>query len=199
MYRILFFLISQLFMFSSVISGDIVTHTNKLPDLSDQQLGGDFTLYSSQGKFSLQQLRGKVVVLYFGYTKCPDVCPTSLAVISQALNELSDEELKFVQGVFVSVDPERDTFQVLDKFVSYFHPNILGVAGSESEVAQVAKRYGVEYRKVELEESAFGYAIDHSSVTYLLTPEGDLRYLLHHQSPSFVILEAIRYILGGER
>jgi protein SCO1/2 len=199
MYRIIFFFFSLLFMFSSAISGDVVTQTNKLPDLSDQQLGGDFTLYSSQGEFSLQQLRGKVVLLYFGYTKCPDVCPTSLAVISEALNELSSEELKSVQSVFVSVDPERDTFKVLDEYVSYFHPNILGVTGSASEIAQVAKRYGVEYRKVELEGSAFGYAVDHSTVTYLLTPEGDLRYLLAHQTPSFVILEAIRYVLGGER
>jgi protein SCO1/2 len=198
MYRITLFIITLLFMLSSANSGD-VTHIDELPDLDGEQLGGDFTLSSSQGEFSLQQLRGKVVLLYFGYTKCPDVCPTSLSVMSQVLNELSRDELKTVQGVFVSVDPERDTFQVLDEYVSYFHPNIQGVTGSESEIAEAAKRYGVEYRKVELEESAFGYAVDHSSVTYLLTPEGDLRYLIPHETPSFVILEAIRYLLGDER
>lgn len=198
MYRLVLLTITLIFVFSSAASDDI-PHTDEMPDLSDEHNGGDFTLYSSQGKFSLQQLRGKVVLLYFGYTKCPDVCPTSLSIMSQALNELSGDELKSVQGVFVSVDPERDTYQRLDEYVSYFHPSILGVTGSESEIAEVAKRYGVAYSKVELEASAFGYAIDHSSAIYLLTPEGELRYFFPHQTPSFVILEAIRYILGGER
>jgi protein SCO1/2 len=177
---------------------DDVTQLHELPVLSDQQLGGDFILYSSQGEFSLQQLRGKVVLLYFGYTKCPDVCPTSLAFLSQALNELSDDEMKSVQGVFVSVDPKRDTFQVLDDYVSYFNPNLVGVTGSENEIEQVAKLYGVKYQEVELEGSAFDYAIDHSSVTYLITPEGDLRFVFPHQTPPFVILEAIRYVLTAE-
>ncbi|MCG7948479.1 MAG: SCO family protein [Candidatus Thiodiazotropha endolucinida] len=165
-------------------------------DLRGEQLGGDFTLRSSRGEFSLEQLRGKVVVLFFGYTKCPDVCPSSLALLSQALNELSEEELQQVQGVFISVDPKRDTFQALDDYVSYFHPNLIGVTGSESEVAKVAKLYGAQYVEVKLEASAFAYAVDHSATTYLISPQGELRFLLPHQTPSVMMLEAIRYLLA---
>ena len=126
MLRLIQIFIALLIISSSVISEE-VTQLDEIPDLSAELPGGDFTLLSSQGKFSLKQFRGKVVLLYFGYTKCPDVCPTSLAFLSQALNELSDDELKSVQGVFVSVDPRRDTVQVLDEYVSYFHPNLIGV------------------------------------------------------------------------
>ncbi|MCW4224025.1 MAG: SCO family protein [Candidatus Thiodiazotropha endolucinida] len=158
--------------------------------------GGDFVLHSNQGKFSLKQLRGKVVLLYFGYTKCPDVCPTSLSIIAQALNELSEDELNSVQGVFISVDPKRDNVQVLDEYVRHFHPNLVGITGAEDEVAGVARRYGAQYEEVVIEGSDFGYAVNHSSVTYLITPEGDLRFMLPHQTPAFVILEAIRYLLA---
>lgn len=125
MFRITLFIFTLLITFSSTAS-DEVSQQDEILDLSGAQLSGDFTLHSSQGEFSLEQLRGKVALLYFGYTKCPDVCPTSLAFLTQALNELSDDELKAVQGVFISVDPKRDNFQVLDDYVSYFHPNLMG-------------------------------------------------------------------------
>jgi protein SCO1/2 len=157
--------------------------------------GGDFVLYSDQGKFSLSELRGKVVLLYFGYTQCPDVCPTSLSILAQALNELNEDELNSVQAVFISVDPKRDTFERLHEYASYFHPNLIGVTGSEREIAEVAKRYGAQYEEVTLEGSSFGYAVNHTAETYLITPEGELRYMFPHQTPSFVILEAIRYLL----
>ncbi|MBV2121144.1 MAG: SCO family protein [Candidatus Thiodiazotropha sp. (ex Ctena orbiculata)] len=190
----LFFMVLSVFV-SSVQSAESVARDRVL-DLRGEQLGGDFTLQSSQGEFSLEQLRGKVVVLFFGYTKCPDVCPSSLALLSQALNELSEEELQQVRGVFISVDPKRDTFQTLDDYVSYFHPNLIGVTGSESEVAKVAKLYGAQYVEVKLEASAFAYAVDHSATTYLISPQGELRFLLPHQTPSVMMLEAIRYLLA---
>ncbi|MEW8509035.1 MAG: SCO family protein [Candidatus Thiodiazotropha sp.] len=190
---VLLFLTLLLFS-SSVVSGDTVGHGN-VQDPSIDQLGGDFSLQSSQGEFSLRDLRGKVVLLYFGYTQCPDVCPTSLAVLAQAFKELSDTELEKVQGVFVSVDPDRDSFKILDEYVGYFHPNLVGVTGSESELAKVARRYGVKYNKVDLDDSAIGYAVDHSSITYLITPQGELRFIFPHQTASFMILEAIRYVL----
>ncbi|MES9814793.1 MAG: SCO family protein [Candidatus Thiodiazotropha sp.] len=197
MFRIIFIFIALLILFSSAASDDISQEDEILSSRSESP-GGDFVLYSSQGKFSLKQLRGKVVLLYFGYTKCPDVCPTSLAIIAQALNELSEDELKSVQGVFISVDPKRDNFQALHEYASHFHPNLLGVTGSEKDLAEVAKRYGAQYEEVALEGSDFGYAVNHSSVTYLITPEGELRFMFPHQTPSFVILEAVRYLLAGK-
>ncbi|MCU7815032.1 MAG: SCO family protein [Candidatus Thiodiazotropha sp. (ex Rostrolucina anterorostrata)] len=196
MFRITLFIITLLITFSSTAS-DEVSQQDEILDLNGTELGGGFTLHSSQGEFSLEQLRGKVVLLYFGYTKCPDVCPASLAFLTQALNELSDDELKAVQGVFISVDPKRDNFQVLDDYVSYFHPNLMGVTGNDIEIAKVAKLYGAQYYEVALEGSAFGYAVNHSAVTYLITPEGELRFVFPHQTPSSVILEAIQYVLAG--
>ncbi|MEW8537434.1 MAG: SCO family protein [Candidatus Thiodiazotropha endolucinida] len=195
MFRIIFFSFTLLILFSSAASDEMAQKDEILSSRSESP-GGDFVLYSSQGKVSLKQFRGKVVLLYFGYTKCPDVCPTSLSIIAQALNELSEEELKSVHGVFISVDPKRDDVQVLDEYVRHFHPNLVGVTGSEGEVTEVARRYGAQYEEVALEGSDFGYAVNHSSVTYLITPEGDLRFMLPHQTPAFVILEAIRYLLA---
>ncbi|MEW8152886.1 MAG: SCO family protein [Candidatus Thiodiazotropha endolucinida] len=197
MFRIIFIFFALLILFSSAASDEMVQKDEILSSRSESS-GGDFVLHSNQGKVSLKQFRGKVVLLYFGYTKCPDVCPTSLAIIAQTLNELSEDELKSVHGVFISVDPKRDNVQVLDEYVRHFHPNLVGVTGSEGEVAEVARRYGAQYEEAVIEGSDFGYAVNHSSVTYLITPEGDLRFMFPHQTPSFVILEAIRYLLAGK-
>lgn len=168
---------------------------DEAPGITEAPSGGDFRLHSSKGDFSLKEHRGKVVLLYFGYTKCPDICPTSLSFMTQALNELDDEELKKVLGVFVSVDPTRDTFELLDEYVAYFHPNLIGVTGSEKEVAGVAALYGAQYYEVELKGSAFGYSVNHSAVIYLIDPNGELRFIFPHATPPSVILEAIRHVL----
>jgi protein SCO1/2 len=170
---------------------------DQVPGITEAPPGGDFSLHSSQGPFSLKDLRGKVVLLYFGYTKCPDVCPTSLAFMTQALNELDDDELKNIQGVFVSVDPKRDDFETLDDYLAYFHPNLMGVTGSDEAIAEAAALYGAQYYEVDLKGSAFGYAVNHSAVTYLISPEGELRFIFPHATDSSVILEAIRYLLAG--
>ncbi len=190
-----FLLIPVLFIFSSAVISDQVSGKVGVPDIDQSLPGGNFQLHSSQGDFSLDQLKDRVVLLYFGYTRCPDICPTSLSIIAQALNELSQEELKSVKGVFVSVDPKRDSYQDLDEYVRYFHPNLMAVTGSEEEIAQVARQYGAQYQAVPLEGSAMDYAIDHSAVIYLINPEGDLRFIFPHGTPAFVILEAIRYAL----
>ncbi len=191
--RTLIFL--ALFILSSIASSEDSPLKDKILRIKNAIPGGDFVLHSSQGEFSLKQLRGKVVLLYFGYTKCPDICPTSLSTLSQALNELSEDELKSVQAVFISVDPKRDSFQTLDDYVRYFHPKLMGVTGSESEIAVVAKQYGAQYEEVAIEGSSFGYAVDHSAVTYVITQTGELRFIFPHETPSFAILEAIRYLL----
>ncbi|MEN8213229.1 MAG: SCO family protein, partial [Pseudomonadota bacterium] len=159
------------------ISEEQPEQQDTVPGITDAPPGGDFTLHSSKGPFSLEEQRGKVVLLYFGYTRCPDICPTSLSFMTQALNELDDEELKKVLGVFVSVDPARDSFEMLDEYVAYFHPNLIGVTGSEQEVAETAALYGAQYYEVELKGSAFGYSVNHSAVIYLIAPDGELRFI----------------------
>lgn len=158
--------------------------------------GGDFTLKSASGPVSLHDFRGKVVLLYFGYTWCPDICPTSLALMSQALSGLKEQELANVQGIFVSVDPARDTVQRLKTYTAYFHPKIMGATGTPDEVAHVAKLYNVAYRKVEESDSATGYTVDHSSFTYVIDKKGKLRDVLPHGTKPERIREAIRKLLA---
>ncbi len=167
------------------------------PKIKEAPPGGDFTLYSSKGPVALHDYQGKVVLLYFGYTSCPDVCPTSLSLQAQALSEMNEEELERVASIFVSVDPERDTLDKLDEYVDYFHPNMIGVSGSKQQIAEAAELYGAQYYEVALKGSAMGYAVNHSAVTYLIEPDGGLRFIFPHETPASVILEAIRYVLSG--
>lgn len=136
--------------------------------------GGDFTLHSSAGEVSLSDFRGQVVVLYLGYTFCPDVCPMSLAILGQALRQLPETEREQIQGIFISVDPERDTPERLDSYASFFSPQLIGVTGSQAEIDRVVRQYGAFYRRVELRDSAMGYAVDHSSQLYLINRRGEL-------------------------
>lgn len=168
-----------------------------VPEAEEAPPGGDFTLMSDRGPVALQDLRGRVVALYFGYTKCPDVCPTSLAFLAAALHGLEPAELAQVQPILISIDPERDTPQRLKDYAVYFHPALIGLTGSEAEVAAVAKLYGAKYFRAELEDSAFGYAINHSAATYLIDQDGTLRFVFPHQTPASVMLEAMRYLLAG--
>ncbi len=171
---------------------------DEVPETSEVPPGGDFTLQSHAGPISLQDFRGKVVMLYFGYTKCPDVCPTSLAYMSTALNDLAVSELKGVQAIFISVDPQRDTPELLKAYVEYFHPSYLGVTGSDEEIAEVSRRYGAKYYQVEMEGSAFGYSVNHSAAVYLIDQDGTLRFIFPHQTPPSVMLEATQHLLVGK-
>lgn len=154
--------------------------------------GGDFRLTGATGPLALADLRGKVVLLYFGYTWCPDICPTNLALIALALRGLTPTELAGVQAVFVSVDPARDTAARLAEYTAYFHPQVLGVTGSEAEVARVAARYGAAYARSEQADSAMGYAVDHSAHTYVIDPAGRLVETLDHATPADAIQAVIR-------
>ncbi|MDD5241115.1 MAG: SCO family protein [Sulfuricella sp.] len=152
--------------------------------------GGDFTLRSTNGPVALHDLKGKVVLLYFGYTFCPDICPTSLGFTSQALAALDKTELDKVQMLFVTVDPARDTLEKLKSYTAYFHPGIIGLSGTPEEIAKVAKLYGVDYAKQNT-GSAGGYVVDHSAYTYVIAPDGSLFKSLDHGTPPAQVIEAI--------
>jgi len=164
-------------------------------DLSATPVGGDFTVEILNKDLSLQDLRGKVVVLYFGYTQCPDICPTSLALLTQALSQMSEDELSGMQSIFVSVDPGRDNTARLDEYTSYFHKNIIGATTEQDEIDKITKLYGASYRIVE-SDSAMGYIVDHSSYTYVIDKQGKLRHTLAHGTAPNKILEAVRELLS---
>lgn len=159
--------------------------------LATAPVGGDFTLQSADGPVSLKDLRGKVVLVYFGYTFCPDICPTSLAFTAQGLNKLSPDEQARTRMLFISVDPARDTLAKLKEYGAFFHPNILGLSGSEAEIAAVAKIYGASYSRQNT-GSAGGYVVDHSAATYVVDPAGKMVATLQHGTPPAEVVKAIR-------
>ncbi|PKN54250.1 MAG: SCO family protein [Deltaproteobacteria bacterium HGW-Deltaproteobacteria-14] len=155
----------------------------------------DFTLRSTDGPVQLAALRGRVVLVYFGYTACPDVCPTSLTATAAGLALLSPEERARVATLFVSVDPERDTPSRLAEYAAFFAPDIRGVTGTPAEVRAAADRFGVVYRRHQLPGSAGGYSVDHSALTYLIDPAGRLAARLPHAAPPADVAAAIRRAL----
>lgn len=139
----------------------------------------NFTLDGPKGPVSLSDFPGKLVLLYFGYTYCPDICPTNLAMWSQALAQLRPDELVKVQPIFISVDPERDTVERLAPYGLFFHHSILALTGKPDKLAEVAKRFGAVYSRYE-DPKAGSYAIDHTAVTYVLDPQGQIVAKLPH-------------------
>lgn len=161
------------------------------------RLGGELVLPSTLGHpVDLKSYRGKVVLLTFGFTSCPDVCPTVMARLRQVLKGLGPEADR-VQVLFVSFDPARDSLDHLKQYVGYFDPRMVGATGSEAEVAAVAKRYGVIYIKEDT-GSAAGYGFAHSDYIYLIDAEGNVRKLYDtHASTSEI--QADVATLGGSR
>jgi protein SCO1 len=165
------------------------------PAQSAAPSGGDFTLQSFKGPISTRDFRGKLIMLYFGYTQCPDVCPTSLSYMTQSLNELTPQELEQVVGIFVSVDPKRDSVASLADYVGYFHPAFIGVTGSAEAVAEAAKLYGAQYSFSSEGDSALGYTVNHSATIYLIDKQGVLRFAFPHETPPETMLGAMRFLL----
>jgi protein SCO1/2 len=153
--------------------------------------GGDFVLQSASGPFDSATLRGQVMLVYFGYTFCPDICPTSLAVTGAAMKQLTPDELTRVRLVFISVDPQRDTPARLKEYVGFFHPNMIGVTGSAEQIAAAARLYGAAYARQEI-GSAGGYVVDHSAWTYVVAPDGRLVGRLPHGATVEQTLAEIR-------
>jgi len=158
--------------------------------------GGDFTLQSAGGPVSLKDFRGKVVLVYFGYTYCPDICPTSLAATSEGLKQLTPDELARVAMIFVSVDPKRDTPARLKEYVEFFHPSIVGVTGTPENIAEIAKHYAVFYAEQKVETAGEGYVVDHSADTYVIAADGKLVAKIAHATPSDQVAASIRKYLN---
>ncbi len=154
--------------------------------------GGDFTLQSAGGPVALQNFRGKLVLVYFGYTYCPDICPTALAATAEGLKLLTPEELARVAVVFISVDPERDTPARLKEYAEFFHPAIIGVTGTPEELAAIARRYGVFYARQSVETAGGGYVVDHTSDTYVVGVDGKLDGKIAHATPPEQVAAEIR-------
>ncbi len=153
----------------------------------------DFTLSGADGDVSLSDFRGKMVLLYFGYTFCPDVCPATLANVGQALRDLGPKA-DDIQVVMVSVDPERDTPEKLAKYVAQFHPSMIGITGSKAQLDEVTSLYGIFFQKTEGSD-ATSYLIDHTATLLVLDREGYLKLVFPFGVTSDEIADDLKYML----
>ncbi|WP_159737797.1 SCO family protein [Vibrio atypicus] len=136
----------------------------------------------------------RIRVVYFGFTRCPDVCPTSLAMMAGALNQVDDETKARFRPMFISLDPERDAAADSYKYAQYFHPMIEGLSAPLDVTTPLAHRYGVIFRKTELENSELKYTLDHSSYFYFLKPDGTLITKVPHTLTPAPLVEAFNTI-----
>ena len=201
--KVTFFVTRVLFCLFVFSSGLVDLH-NVAAKETDGEIKGEesaavqvesFTLDSPEGALSLKDLRGNVVLIFFGFTSCPDVCPISLATISHAFSYLTDDELKRSRTLFISLDPERDTMERLKKYTGYFHPNIIGVTGTMEELVRVADIYGVKFEKKETPDSALGYLIYHSAKIFIIGTQGELRKTFPHNIDAKLLVQQIRSLL----
>ena len=150
-------------------AGDSLSGANRVVSQGETSIGGPFTLIDQDGKIRrAADFRGRFLLVYFGYSNCPDICPTTLAVMADALEKLGTKAGRVVP-VFITIDPERDRSGVLKAYLRAFGPRFVGLTGDAKAVAAAARAYHVYYRKRPL---GGGYAMDHSSQIYLMGPDG---------------------------
>jgi len=145
------------------------------------------------GSFRLSEKRGDVILLYFGYTFCPDVCPTTLSELRRVVADLGENASR-VQVVMVTVDPERDTPEKLQEYMSLFNPAFIGLSGSVDEMEKVWKDYGVYREVTELPNSASGYLVNHTARVYLVDPDGNLRLSYSYGTPPDDIVHDLKIL-----
>ncbi|PIW30527.1 MAG: SCO family protein [Rhodospirillales bacterium CG15_BIG_FIL_POST_REV_8_21_14_020_66_15] len=174
-------------------TGRATTATGTAPEV---KIGGPFTLTDHTGRQVTEaDFRGRYMLIFFGYTFCPDVCPTSLTEISAAMDKLGDRAAKVVP-ILVTIDPARDTATALKDYVAHFHPSVVGLTGTPEQIKQAAKAYRVYYAKVpDKGGDKDAYLMDHSSVIYLMGPDGGFLAHFSHQTDAETMAAKIKSFL----
>ncbi len=163
-----------------------------------ETIGGAFSLQDQTGRTRTDaDFRGQLVLVYFGFTYCPDICPTDLQAISLAMDQLGADAAK-VQPLFVTLDPERDTVAHLAQYVPLFHPRLLGLTGSIKDVSQAADAYRVYYKRVKTGEKPDDYTVDHSAFIYLVDSDGKYLGFFPPGTDAPRLVEMIRPHLAGK-
>ena len=165
-------------------------------DITGANYASDFRLPDAQGQErSLQDFRGKLVVVFFGFTQCPDVCPTALSELSEVKRQLGPDGDK-LQGVFITVDPERDTPEVLKAYVGNFDPGFVALRGSAEQLAQVARDFKIHYKKVD-GKTPGAYTVDHTAASFVYDTQGRLRLYVRSGAGPKVLLDDLKLLLKG--
>lgn len=165
-------------------------------DVTGAEFGREFELVDHHAQLRhLEDFRGKVTLIFFGFTHCPDVCPTTLAELAGVMTELG-AAAEQVQVLFVTVDPERDTPEVLAGYVTAFNPTFVGLTGNPSQIEAVAREFRVVYQKAEGSKPD-NYSVDHSTGTYIFDPQGRVRLYVRYGQDRKSIVSDITRLLGG--
>ncbi|WP_164967601.1 SCO family protein [Arcobacter sp. CECT 8985] len=155
----------------------------------------DFKVSTINGDITKDSLKGKAFAVYFGYTYCPDVCPTSLSSLAAALNSFKKEKTKNFVGLFISVDPNRDKLKNLNEYAKYFHPNFIGATSNKENIDDITSKYGSYYKKLPLKNSAMGYSVSHTAYIYLFDKKGKFVAKIQHSSDPDKIKEYLKKVL----
>jgi protein SCO1/2 len=172
----------------------VETESAELPILP---IGGEFALTDHHGQpFSLSSLKGEVALIFFGYTMCPDACPTTLSKLSSAYARLTPEERARVKTVYITVDPERDTPAVMKEHLTYFGVDAIGLTGSVEDTARVARQFGAHFEKTS-EKTAAGYLMSHTVSIFGLDDQGQTRLLIDYEASVDLVVKEIRALLAA--
>lgn len=159
-------------------------------------VGGPFTLTNQDGKrVTDQDFRGRYMLIFFGFTYCPDVCPGELQVMSAAIDQLGADGDR-IQPIFITIDPARDTPEAMKLYVSNFHPRMVGLTGSDADIAAVAKAYRVYYAKAKGSENSPDYLMDHSTILYLMGPDGKFVKHFTYSTDVKALVDGLREVIS---
>ena len=160
-------------------------------------VGGPFELLDQNGKIRTNaDYKGKYMVVYFGYSFCPDICPAALYNMTQAFQEMSPKELKDLAPLFITIDPQRDTVKNLKTYMQNFHPSFTALTGSQDKIDQAVKGYRVYAKKAKPDGTSTEYLLDHSSIVYVMDRQGRFITSFNHQTEPEIIKQTIRKIIG---
>ena len=197
--KIILYSLFSLFIFTSIyffINKDYYQNTavQKIED-QDALPGGHFTLKKQDGTIFDSKISNKLMLIYFGFTYCPDVCPTTLIKMADVIDRLG-EDSDNVNSIFISIDPERDKEEVIKDYVSAFHDEIIGLTGSEEQISSVAKDWGVYYQKEDIEGSE-DYTVNHLDIIFLANANGEYVDFFPPKIQSALIVEKVRNIINN--
>ena len=197
--KIILYSLFSLFIFASIyffINKDYYQNTTvQKIENQDALPGGHFTLKKQDGTIFDSKISNKLMLIYFGFTYCPDVCPTTLIKMADVIDRLG-EDSDNVNSIFISIDPERDKEEVIKDYVSAFNDEIIGLTGSEEQISSVAKDWGVYYQKEDIEGSE-DYTVNHLDIIFLANANGEYVDFFPPKIQSALIVEKVRNIINN--
>jgi cytochrome oxidase Cu insertion factor (SCO1/SenC/PrrC family) len=187
-------LVVAAFVISNEMFGERIQGSSRVI-VGAPQIGGPFTLVDENGQqVTDEDFKGKLMLVFFGYTFCPDVCPTELNVYAEVMQGLGDEADQ-VTPVFITIDPERDTVEVVKEYTDAFHPSIVGLTGSTEQIAHVKKQYRAYGQAVDKDKDPEFYLVDHTSFSYLMGKDGEMITVFSYGTKAEEIITNIQKLL----